>query len=307
MEELRLQIETNPYAFASWLNDELLSFYAIPIIIGKAKDSDNLVKRLEFGPPEIDEPVKKFEHYRLRVTGTVQVTGPDVEIGGARMWIPGMTVGRLDSVVSIKIRDLGCNRIEIVGECEIPEACGYAFILAGKIAETFPLLKEPKFVGPTLEELKMEYYSKFFPQAAQEFSSSTKDLPKWLTKQALKGTQARVSDVVQAIQNWIPKQRYAHEESYVAALSEYLVGQGIEAPEQQGMSLVDILAVYEIGIEAKLNPGRSEYDRLYGQIIRQLEEFGIVIVLILRPDKRDLLEEYKSRFAHDTRVVFIAK
>jgi len=54
-----------------------------------------------------------------------------------------------------------------------------------------------------------------------------------------------------------------------------------------------------------LHPNRDDYDRLTGQIIRQLEEFGIVIVLIIRPDKRDLLEEYQSKF--DKRVTFIIK
>lgn len=127
----------------------------------------------------------------------------------------------------------------------------------------------------------------------------------WLTKRASEQVQMRVPEIIQAIQKWVPKQRYKAEEAYVAALAEYLVGLGIDAPEQQGKSLTDILAAHGIGTEVKLTPDRSEYDRLAGQIMRQLEEYGIVIVLILRPDKRDLLEEYKSRF--DDRVIFITK
>jgi hypothetical protein len=131
--------------------------------------------------------------------------------------------------------------------------------------------------------------------------------PKWQIKQAPEEVQMRVPDVIDAIRCWTPKQRFRSEEAYEAALAEYLSGQGIEAPEQQGMSLTDILAAHGIGIEVKLKPDRSEYDRLFGQIIRQLEEFGIVVVLIARPDKRDLLEEYEARFSHDSRVTFIAK
>ena len=131
--------------------------------------------------------------------------------------------------------------------------------------------------------------------------------PKWLTTRATEDVQKRVPDVIRTIKEWIPKQRYRTEEPYQAALAEHLEGRGITAPEQQGASLTDILAAHGIGVEIKLTPNRSEYDRLAGQIMRQLEEFGVVIVLILRPDKQDLLNEYRARFAGDDRVIFITK
>ncbi len=130
---------------------------------------------------------------------------------------------------------------------------------------------------------------------------------RWLTKQASDEVRAQASDIIKVIEGWLPKQRYKQEEVYVATLAEHLEGKGIKAPEQQGTTLTDILAVHGIGIEVKVNPSRGEYDRLLGQIIRQLEEFGIVIALIIRPDRQDLLEEYKLRFAHDQRVTFITK
>lgn len=134
-----------------------------------------------------------------------------------------------------------------------------------------------------------------------------RSMPEWMTKQAPEEVQAQANGIVKTIEDWVPKQRYKQEEAYVAALSEYLEGKGIKAPEQQGASLTDVLAAYGIGIEVKVNSDRGEYDRLSGQIIRQLEEFGVVIVLIIRPDKRDLLEEYKIRFVHAKRVTFIVK
>lgn len=139
------------------------------------------------------------------------------------------------------------------------------------------------------------------------FAKICSPLPKWMTKKALEETLMQSKGVVETIKEWIPKQRYKQEESYEAALAEYLEGKGIGAPEQQGASLTDILAVQGVGIEVKVNPGRGDYDRLVGQIIRQLEEFGVLVVLIIRPDRRDLLEEYKSKFAHDKRVTFIVK
>lgn len=131
--------------------------------------------------------------------------------------------------------------------------------------------------------------------------------PIWSIKQASEKIRLQVPLVTELIHEWVPKGRFRTEEAYEAALAEYLVGQGISAPEQQGASLVDILASQGIAVEIKLTPGRSEYDRLCGQIMRQLEEFGIVVVLIIRPDKRDLLDEYQNRFDGDERVVFINK
>lgn len=129
----------------------------------------------------------------------------------------------------------------------------------------------------------------------------------WLTKQAPDEIQMRIPEIVQIVESWTPKQRYRNEEAYQAALAEYLEGHGITAPEQQGASLIDILAANGVGIEIKLTPDRSGYDRLSGQIIRHLNNYGSVIVLIIRPDKRDLLKEYQSLFAGDNRVIFVTK
>ena len=143
-------------------------------------------------------------------------------------------------------------------------------------------------------------------QALEEMERSLVK-PQWLTRRAPEDVQKHVPEVVQIIKEWIPKQRYGNEKPYESALAEHLQGRGIPAPEQQGASLTDILAAHGIGIEIKLTPNRSEYDRLAGQIMRQLEEFGVVIVLILRPDKQDLLDEYRDRFTGDDRVVFVTK
>jgi len=128
-----------------------------------------------------------------------------------------------------------------------------------------------------------------------------------MTKQAPEEVQAQTNAIVKAIEDWIPKQRYKHEETFVGVLAAHLEARGIKAPEQQGASLTDILAAHGIAIEVKVNPDRGEYDRLCGQIIRQLEEFGVVIVLIIRPDNQDLLAEYQTRFVRDKRVTFIVK
>jgi hypothetical protein len=131
--------------------------------------------------------------------------------------------------------------------------------------------------------------------------------PGWLTTRPNKEVEVALPGIVQLTKDWRPKQRFRSEEAYEAALAEWLVGRGIKAPEQQGASLTDVLAAQGVAVEIKLNPSRSEYDRLMGQIMRQLEEFGAVIVLIARPERRDLLEEYQSRWESDDRVFWVTK
>src|SRR3972149_6391467 len=75
--------------------------------------------------------------------------------------------------------------------------------------------------------------------------------PQWLTKEPTQETRKRAQEIIEIIQNWIPKQRFKSEEAYEAALAEYLVAQGVPAAEQQGAPLADILAAHEVGIEVK--------------------------------------------------------
>jgi hypothetical protein len=287
VEEFRLLIETTPYAFVSWLNDELLSFHAIPIIIGNVNEGSNLVKRLEFGTPEIEEPIKKFEHYRIRVTGTVQVTGPDVKVGGMTMWIPRIATDRLDPVISIKIRDLGCNRVEILGECEFSKASGYAFMLAGKIAETFPLLKPPEFHGYTIEKLDREHHFKFFDRDKKNPLLEMQRFKTHIERQAYK--DVFVNDK--------PQENIAR-----ALLQAYLPERGYrEVPVRGGQS--DLLLFTREGrflYEAKIWHGRSYFQ----QGMREIEEYILgedddqnllgIFYVIFDPTKTNRARNYKG-------------
>lgn len=205
---------------------------------------------------------------------------------------PGITLGELDH--EARRQGASLSRILRVGEVWVSE------VPSGQIRVVFNV---SRFEHP---DSFWRWVDSFIAEMERQgFKQQSTSPPEWLTKQVPEEIQKRVPEVIRAIGEWIPKQRYRDEEAYQAALAEYLVGQGIDAPEQQGMSLTDILAGHGIGVEIKLSPKRSDYDRLSGQIMRQLEEFGVVVVLIIRPDKRDLLDEYKSRF--DDRVIFIPK
>jgi hypothetical protein len=207
---------------------------------------------------------------------------------------PGMTLDELDR--EARKQQSSLSRILGVGEMWASEVPG------GRIRVVFNAsrFRHPASFGEWADSFVAE-------MERQGFIQQSTSPPEWLTMQPPEQVQTYVPEVVRVIEEWIPKQRFRSEEAYEAALAEHLEGRGITAPEQQGASAVDILAIHGIGIEIKFKPDRSEYDRLVGQIVRHLREYGVVIVLIIRPDKRDLLDEYRSLFADDSMVVFITK
>ncbi len=205
---------------------------------------------------------------------------------------PGITLGELDQ--EARQQGTTLSRILRVGEMWASELPGQRIRVVFNVSRYNNPTVFWKWVDSFIAEMERHGFARRVAQT-----------PAWLKKQASEQVQVRLPEVIRTIDDWIPRQRFKSEGEYEAALAEYLPGQGIVASEQQGASLTDILAAHGIGVEVKLTPDRSDYDRLAGQIMRQLEEFGIVVVLIMRPDKRDLLDEYERRF--DDRVRFITK
>ncbi len=278
---------TTPENFAKDLGSDILSLPPADITLGEEKKLESVEidsNNTKILPPDKDSPFFRLEihAFTLRVTPRTK-SFPQMRavLGFGR---------QLGVVIRIEMREMTTTRIRVIGNCED----FVAWYMSSWISHIIDVY-EARFVNPVATLPEQVVYP-----AAQKLKT-----PKWLAKETSKEVKENAKDVIQLIQEWIPKQRFRSEEAYVAALAEYLVGKGVHAPEQKGASLVDILAFHDIAVEAKLNPGRNEYDRLSGQIIRQLEEFGIVVVLIIRPEKGDLFDEYAERF--DDRVVFITK
>jgi hypothetical protein len=277
---------TTPENFAKDLASDILGLPPAEITLGKEPNLESV--EIDSGNTQILPPDKDNPFFRLEIHAfTLRVTP-------RRKSFPQMRAilgfGReLGAVIRVEMREMTTTRIRVIGTCE-DFIAWYIGSWLSHIIDVY----EAKFINPVATKPEQVVYP-----ATKKIKT-----PKWLAKETSEEAKQNAKEIIQLIQNWIPKQRFKSEEAFVAALAEYLVGNGIHAPEQKGASLVDILA-HEIAIEAKLHPNRSEYDRLSGQIIRQLEEFGIVVVLIIRPEKGDLLDEYVDRF--DERVVFITK
>ena len=63
----------------------------------------------------------------------------------------------------------------------------------------------------------------------------------------------------------------------------------------------------KIPVETKKDPSKPEFDRLDGQIIRQLKEYGFIIVVLFDITRNDYFEEWKEKYLKDSRIRIITK
>jgi len=124
-------------------------------------------------------------------------------------------------------------------------------------------------------------------------------------------TDAQRQSLEEIILNWIPARRYKTEEGYQTELRSILEHKyGLKVQDEAGPTQVDILVNDSIPIELKKNPKREDFDRLSGQVDRNIEFYGKLIIVICQLETRDLFIEYKNRF--ETRyskeeLIFIIK
>ncbi len=113
------------------------------------------------------------------------------------------------------------------------------------------------------------------------------------------------------IQKWIPARRYKTEEGYQTELRSLLeLKYGFNVKDEAGPTQVDILVNDSIPIELKKNPKREDFDRLSGQVDRNIELYGRIIIVICQLETRDLFREYRNRLEKrysNEEIMFINK
>jgi len=118
--------------------------------------------------------------------------------------------------------------------------------------------------------------------------------------------------VVQSIEEWIPKRKYAAEGKYRDDLMKFLserlkpkegAGEYIFGSPQKhfvekgGRPAADIVVDKRIGIELKLNlRQKKEMDRLYGQVAGFLDEYSSVIVVLCGNVEQEKIDVLKHKF-----------
>ena len=126
-----------------------------------------------------------------------------------------------------------------------------------------------------------------------------------------KKVDEELHEIVDIINKWIPDRRYNNEEGYQAELSTLLkYKHEFKIQNEVGVTQIDILVNDAVPIELKKNPKRSDFDRLSGQIIRNINTYGKLIVVICQLETHELFIEYKDslkdRYSSEE-LIFIVK
>ena len=122
---------------------------------------------------------------------------------------------------------------------------------------------------------------------------------------------AETIEIEDIIRKWVPDRRYNSEEGYQVELSSLLKHKyGFKVQNEVGSTRIDILVNDTIPIELKKNPKRGDFDRLSGQIIRNIDAYGKLIVVICQLETQELYMEYenslKNRYSSGE-LIFIVK
>ena len=96
------------------------------------------------------------------------------------------------------------------------------------------------------------------------------------------------------IRSWSPARRRNTEESYKIELRKHLESIGYLVNEEFGESKFDLLINQKYAVEIKKDPPLSEYDRLFGQLARHLQNQLNVVCLILDAPSEDKLQNFMS-------------
>jgi len=140
------------------------------------------------------------------------------------------------------------------------------------------------------------------PSRFSEWASSRSD-EKYNSVVALTPTRApkatsdrgshQLSKLLADIGAWSPGRMRNSEGEYKIELRKTLEALGYAVNEEHGESNADLVVEGSLIIETKKAPQLSDYDRLFGQIARHLNEHPVVIAIIFDVTAADKLDSFK--------------
>jgi len=102
------------------------------------------------------------------------------------------------------------------------------------------------------------------------------------------------SELVSAIERWIPLKRHRNEEGYQLDLRTYLQYKcGYHVRLEAGETLADILVDNRFPIEVKKNPTQPQYDMLLGQLTRDYRAKGSAIAVVCDVRRLEKFQDFK--------------
>jgi len=136
------------------------------------------------------------------------------------------------------------------------------------------------------------------------------EIPKKERIPKVKEKEKDFSELISAIERWIPLKRHRNEEGYQMDLRTYLEYKcGYQVRLEKGESMADIMVNNIFPIEVKKNPTLSKYDRLLGQLTRHHRAKGYAIAVICDVRRLEQFEDFKNNVSKlfEKNVVVISR
>jgi len=96
------------------------------------------------------------------------------------------------------------------------------------------------------------------------------------------------------IRSWSPARRRNSEGEYKIELRKFLESRRYQLNEEYGETNTDLVVDGRYAIETKKEPQLSDYDRLFGQIARHLQDYAVVIAVIFDVPSEDRLSNFRK-------------
>jgi len=107
-------------------------------------------------------------------------------------------------------------------------------------------------------------------------------------------TSIVLAKLLTEIRQWSPARRRNTEGEYKIELRKHLESRHYEINEEFGESKLDLVVSKRYAVETKKDPQLSDYDRLFGQIARHLQQHLVVIVVIFDVPSEDKFDNFKK-------------
>ena len=114
------------------------------------------------------------------------------------------------------------------------------------------------------------------------------------TEPAQDKSNTKLEKLLTDIREWSPDRRRNVEETYKVELRNQLRTLKYELTEERGDSNVDLVVNNTFAIETKKEPALADYDRMFGQIARYLEQYSIVIAVIFDVPRQDQFVTFQA-------------
>jgi hypothetical protein len=101
-------------------------------------------------------------------------------------------------------------------------------------------------------------------------------------------------ELVSIIKQWTPDRKRNFEETYKPELKNHLQNKKYLVKEEKGEGNPDLLVDRIYPIELKKDPSLSEYDRLFGQLIRQGLHYEFAIAVIANASSSDRFDDFSK-------------